>query len=281
VENGFITIRRRWNKGDLVVVSFPLHVRRVVAHDSVIADRDRVALERGPLVYCAEWVDHDGGNVLNLILPDTSELDVEARPDMMGGIRVISGTALSARMEPGRKTILAQPAPFLAVPYYAWAHRGKGEMAVWLPRSSATVEPLGGSLIAARSVVTSSGGTGEAAVQDNASPSSSQDTNAGAWRSAVGDTVWIQYEFAGPEEISAMEVYWYEGGNGFSLPVSWRVLLRYNNTWSAAYNPEKKWGVERNIFNRVSFEAFKTDAVRLEVIPRKGSAAGILEWRVY
>jgi hypothetical protein len=58
-------------------------------------------------------------------------------------------------------------------------------------------------------------------------------------------------------------------------------MLRYDGKWVAAYTPEKKGGVEKDRYNRVVFEAFKTDAIRLEVVPRTGASAGVLEWKVY
>jgi hypothetical protein len=281
VDSGFIALRRLWRADDVVELALPMGIRRVVAHDSVTANRDRVALERGPLVYCAEWADQPGGTVMNLVLPDTSALSVESRPDMLGGTRIITGAALSTRMSRDGRMMLTDPTMFVAIPYYGWAHRGRGEMAVWLPRTPAAAEPLGGSLLSANSAVTSSGGTGEGAVQDNVTPAHSRDAAAGFWRSTVADTVWLQYEFPGPREVSAMDLYWYAGSDSCPLPRTWRVLLRYEGRWTAAYNPDGRWGVEPDTFNRITFEAFKTDAVRLEVVPQEGSAAGVLEWRVY
>ncbi len=133
VEQGFLEFSRRWKKGDTVEVGLPMPIRRVLAHEAVKADQGRVALERGPVVYCVEGIDH-GGRVRNLVLADDVKLTTEWRPDLLGGLTVIRGQALAVEKDEHGATTTAS-VPFLAIPYYAWSHRGPGEMAVWLPRT--------------------------------------------------------------------------------------------------------------------------------------------------
>jgi DUF1680 family protein len=125
IERGYARIRRAWSKGDVVELSLPMEIRRVVARDEVAEDLDKVALQRGPLVYCVEGVDH-GGRALDIVLPDAAALTAETRPGMLNGVVVITGKAVRAGG--------TAESPFVAVPYYAWANRGDGEMAVWLDR---------------------------------------------------------------------------------------------------------------------------------------------------
>lgn len=129
--HGYIPIARTWQKEDKVEVTLPMPVRRVVADKHVKADSGRVAIERGPLVYCAEWPDNNG-YVSNLVLDDTAVLTAEARPDLLNGVVVIKGEATAYLYRKGKVTSRKQP--LTLIPYYAWAHRGKGEMAVWLAR---------------------------------------------------------------------------------------------------------------------------------------------------
>jgi len=119
VENGYARLHRRWEKGDSVELDLPMPIRRVLAHPAVKDDAGRVALQRGPLVYCVEGVDH-GGQALNLGLADDAALAAEYRADLLGGVTVIRGDGLTA------------------IPYYAWGNRGDGEMAVWLVRRPGT-----------------------------------------------------------------------------------------------------------------------------------------------
>jgi DUF1680 family protein len=134
MDKGFTHISRKWNKADLIDIHFPMTVRRVLCHDNVKDNVGRVALERGPIVYCAEWLDN-GGQVDNLALSDDAQLEAEYRSDMLNGVTVIRGKAQSLYSSKDRKYTVTKEQEFVAIPYYAWAHRGPGEMAVWLTKS--------------------------------------------------------------------------------------------------------------------------------------------------
>jgi DUF1680 family protein len=133
IVKGFAVLQRTWKAGDAIELDLPMPVRRVLAHDKVEADAGRVALERGPVVYCAEAVDN-GGRVFNLVLPDDARLEARHRPELLGGVTVVTGRALALHATDDGRSVATREQDFLAVPYYAWAHRGEGEMAVWLPR---------------------------------------------------------------------------------------------------------------------------------------------------
>lgn len=119
LEQGFAKIRRRWQKGDRIAVSLPMPVRRVLAHDKITDDAGKAAIERGPLVYCLEAADN-GAATGTLTLPLTTPLSHEFRADLLKGLEVITGKS-------GDQTVTA-------IPYFAWANRGRGEMRVWIPR---------------------------------------------------------------------------------------------------------------------------------------------------
>jgi DUF1680 family protein len=133
IVKGFAVLPRTWRAGDAVELDLPMEVRRVLAHEKVEADAGRVALERGPVVYCAEAVDN-GGRAFNLVLPDDARLEARPRPDLLGGVTVVAGRALALLPGADGRSVATQEQEFVAIPYYAWAHRGEGEMAVWLPR---------------------------------------------------------------------------------------------------------------------------------------------------
>ncbi len=137
-DKGYTVIERRWRKGDVVELQLPMKVRRVLANEEVEADRGRVSLERGPIVYCAEWADN-GGNVHNLVLEDDVELSTEYRAELLSGVTVVRGQVKAVRQEKGGK-VVSKSHELVAIPYCVWAHRGKGAMAVWLARNEAAAE---------------------------------------------------------------------------------------------------------------------------------------------
>lgn len=138
LEKGFARIRRYWRPGDVIELDLPMPVRRVLSHNYVKDNIGKVALERGPIVYCAEWVDN-GGKVLNLLLPDESELQAEYREDLLKGLVVVKGKALAMSVGKDSQAVKKEQ-DFTAIPYYAWAHRGVGEMAVWLAGAESAVK---------------------------------------------------------------------------------------------------------------------------------------------
>jgi hypothetical protein len=118
--NGFLPITRKWKPGDTIELDLPMPVRRVLAHANVQADRNRFALERGPLVYCAEGADN-GGHVLDKVFPGKVRFEMQERPELLGGVATVKMSA----DEGG--------AALTCIPYYAWCHRGPNEMRVWFP----------------------------------------------------------------------------------------------------------------------------------------------------
>ncbi|MHB1036806.1 MAG: glycoside hydrolase family 127 protein [Pirellulales bacterium] len=115
---GYARLLREWKAGDVIELDLPMPVRRMEAHPSVKTDGGRVALQRGPIVYCLEGVDNSGG-VRGAVLARDPKLVAEHRGDLLGGVTVVKGAAKNGTT-------------LVAVPYYAWDHRAAGEMAVWV-----------------------------------------------------------------------------------------------------------------------------------------------------
>lgn len=129
VVKGFASLDRVWKQGDVVELHLPTPVRRVLSCSHVGSNAGRVAIERGPIVYCAEGVDHDG-SVLDRVLTDDFSLEAEHLQHELGDITIIrcNHPAASQNASSKRKSIRT------LIPYYAWSHRGAGEMSVWLRR---------------------------------------------------------------------------------------------------------------------------------------------------
>lgn len=139
MQNGYAMINRNWKKNDLVEVKLPMEVQRIVANAKVKNNVGRVALQRGPLVYCAEWVDNNG-KASNLILPSEAPFTTEYKADLLNGVVVIKSNVPAILLDSKGENITTTRQPFFAIPYYAWANRGKGEMQVWFPEKIKDVE---------------------------------------------------------------------------------------------------------------------------------------------
>ncbi|MDE7377321.1 MAG: glycoside hydrolase family 127 protein [Muribaculaceae bacterium] len=131
IEQGYYCIDRKWKKGDKVDIHFDMEPRVVKANDLVEADRGRVAIERGPIVYCAEWPDNDF-DIHSVLMNQSPRLRVTERPDLLYGINTIETEAQALRYNDQGK-LVADDVTLTLIPYYAWNHRGRGNMAVWLP----------------------------------------------------------------------------------------------------------------------------------------------------
>jgi hypothetical protein len=278
MDNGYAKIRREWKSGDSIELSLPMPVRRILADSRVKDDAGLVALERGPLVYCAEWPDN-GGHALNLVVPDSTEFRTEFRKDLLNGIEVITGKVPAVVPTKAGSASVTQSPNFVAIPYYAWANRGMGEMAVWLPRTAekATVLPI--QLPGNIAQVRSSGGiekkwTGYndqnddiSAVYDGVDPLSSADESHRYFRMRppVGEYAWVEYDFQRPEKISSSSVYFVDDKRFSKLPASWSLSYKDGPAWKpipAAYS------VDKDKFDSVTFPPITTTAVRLEVEPQ-------------
>ena len=132
VEKGYASINRTWKKGDVLEVNLPMDVRRVATNKKVVSNIGKVSLQRGPLMYCAEWPDNFG-KAANLVLPASSTFSTEYKTELLNGVMVIKSEATALKVDEKSNSVSTVKQPFVAIPYYAWAHRGKGEMMVWFP----------------------------------------------------------------------------------------------------------------------------------------------------
>jgi len=128
----YIEINRKWKKGDKINLHIPMPVRKVIADDRVEANRNRFSIQRGPVMYCAEWPDNAGGEVLNLVFDKAGEFEPGYRDDLLGGSVVIRTSARPASRTLDDKIIAGDKAEALLIPYHLWNNRGPGEMKVWL-----------------------------------------------------------------------------------------------------------------------------------------------------
>ena len=137
LQNGYAVIQRAWKKNDVVEVSLPMEVKRVVANKNAKDDAGKVALQRGPLMYCAEWADNNG-RAANIVLPANTVFTTEYNPTLLNGITLLKSEATAVVVDQDKVSTVRQP--FVAIPYYAWANRGPGEMMLWFPEKIKDVD---------------------------------------------------------------------------------------------------------------------------------------------
>ncbi len=139
LDRGYVTARRTWRPGDRIELNFELPVRMKFCRYEVDANRGRLALTRGPLVYCLEQVDN-GPELDAVALPSNGSFEPTEQPDLPEGILALTGPGIRERAQTDSLYANEPPAPqeikVTAVPYYAWNNRGPGEMLVWIRRAA-------------------------------------------------------------------------------------------------------------------------------------------------
>ena len=131
IENGYAIIHRNWKNGDKVEMVLPMEVQRVLANENVTDNIGKVALQRGPIIYCAEGIDNNG-KADNLLIPSGTVFNTIFQKNLLAGVTVLSAEvpAIIVENEVNVSTVKQQ---FTAIPYYSWANRGKTEMMIWFP----------------------------------------------------------------------------------------------------------------------------------------------------
>ena len=142
--NGYLCVNRQWKKGDIVTIHFDMPVRTVKANPAVKDDRGRIAVERGPLVYCAEGADNKDFSIFNFLMPrrphfSVTDRDIKGLRDVNFSVKAVEVDGQVVEQNP-RGEAVVKGARLTMIPYYAWNHRGAGFMEVWMPQ---TISALG------------------------------------------------------------------------------------------------------------------------------------------
>ena len=276
MEKGYCVIDRAWKAGDEVAVRMNMPVRRIRAHANVAADRGRLAVERGPVLYCAEGVDN-GGRVLNKAIAPDAVL-APTTVDVLGtAFPALDVPATAVRR--GIKSYGEKPCTLRLVPYFAWCHRGRGEMQTFFPVSAGDVARGDVSLDVSASHCFRN--DTELAVCDGIEPKSSADQSLPRltfWPQR-GTEEWVAYDLPEPEEAGGVDVYWYDDGGGCRIPSGWKVQVRETDgaPWRDVTPLQT---ASKDCYNSVDFAPVRAKGIRLVARLSSKSSAGVLEWRV-
>ena len=289
-DDGYFTIDRKWKKGDVVRVHFDMDPRTVRANNNVEADRGFVAIERGPIVYCAEWPDNDF-DIMCALVNQSPKMTVEdgtlhAKDKKVADyyIKVIKTDAqLLSFDKQGR--LNTEDVKLSLIPYYAWCHRGSGKMRVWLSQDLSSSRPEQPATLASLSKVTASTPAASlSAVNDRLVPKDGTDRSMPYyhWWPKQGVTEWIAYEFPEASTVQSSTVYWYDDGpwGGCRVPKAWRIFFKNDNGEWQSVSGADKYPTTKGTACTVNFEPVKTKSIKIEIDLPSENSAGLFEWSV-
>ena len=290
LEDGYLGIDRKWKRGDRVEIHFDMEPRLVTALERVSADQGRVAIERGPIVYCAEFPDNDfdlGGILLNQkpeFRVQSSEFTIQSLAfgktqtgkngkelsTLNFQLSTLTTSAQVLNIDESGK-LVTKDVRLTLIPYYAWNHRGAGRMMVWLPMQLRASSPALPPSLASRSRLSASTRTPAlSAVNDRLVPKYAEDRSVPYyhWWPKNASTEWLQYDLPERSSVSSASVYWFDDGpwGGCRVPKSWRILYQQNGGEWQPVEATDEYATEKGSKNTVHFKPVEADALRLEAI---------------
>lgn len=292
VSDGYATIIRTWEKGDVVELNLPMDVRRIKANENVKEDLGLLAMERGPIVYCLEGKDQPDNTVFNKYIPDGTSFSCKYDASLLNGVMVLNGIAKEVERDGSVNDV-----PFIAIPYSTWNNRGADQMEVWVASSKEYATPIPEPTIASKAKTF----TVQAAIQKDApesaaveawawgvndqwEPKSSSDTSKPYhyWWLKSGTLETLAYEFDKPYTVSNVEVYWldfdhYDGN--YRVPESWKLFYKDGKKWKEV-EALSEYGVKKDCYNRLDFKPVKTTGLKIAAQLQKDASGGIIEWKV-
>ena len=284
LEDGYFVIDRKWKKGDVVDVHFDMEPRLVKANGKVSADRGRAEIERGPLVYCAEWPDNEC-DVLSVLLNQEPQYTMGEKEICGTTVQTITTDAQTLTFDE-RGRLNAKDERLVLIPYYAWAHRGNGKMTVWIPIDLNATSPALPPSLASESKVEASSRRLPAlsAINDRLVPSDGDDRSVPYthWWPKKNSTEWLVYNFKEASTVSTSTVYWFDDQpwGGCSVPKSWKLYYKDSSgNWQEVKNATG-YNTNKGVANTVNFDAVKTSSMKLEIVQPEKYSCGVFEWSV-
>ncbi len=296
--DGYFTVSRQWKSGDVVHVHFDMGVRTVRANNQVAADRGQVAIERGPVVYAAEWPDNKF-NIMNVLVNQHPTFTTGTMPyatfiadSLKNKLTQYQGQCIGTLTTPAQTLTFGEDGRLATkdvslklIPYFAWAHRGNGNMKVWLPQDVSAARPTTPATLASQAKVEFSVKLGaKGSVNDGLVPQNADDRTIPYchWWPKTGTTEWVTYTFPEAKAVQTATVYWYDDQpwGGCSVPTSWQILYQdAQDNWQPVSGADA-YPVKRGAPCIVNFTPIKTKALRLQFRMPADKSCGIFEWSV-
>ncbi|MGI6231350.1 MAG: beta-L-arabinofuranosidase domain-containing protein [Prevotella sp.] len=297
-KDGYWTLNRKWKAGDRIDIHFDMETRLVKANNKVTADRGAVSVERGPVVYCAEWPDNNF-DLMSVLLNRQPSFTIGTLSDdhfiadslkqQLTLYRDQSVTTLSTQAQTlaydKSGNLTTRKVTLKLIPYFAWCHRGNGNMKVWLPQQiSAAKAAVPATLASQAKIASSNQSSNIKCITDGLVPEDENDRSIPYfhWWPKKGGTEWITYTFPQVKSIKSATVYWYDDQpwGGCKVPDKWNMEYKdAQGNWQPVANADA-YPVRKGAACTVHFDEVTTNAVRLNVIQPEDQSCGVFEWSV-
>ncbi|UKK53576.1 glycoside hydrolase family 127 protein [Prevotella sp. E2-28] len=281
--DGYLNITRKWKKGDKIQLHFDMEPRIVRANNKVEADRGMVAIERGPLVYCAEHPDNNF-DIFSTLINQEPKFTL-GKGEIAGTSVVTIKTDVQTLDFNKQGKLTTKDETLTLIPYYAWCHRGSGKMRVWLPQDLKATTPAQPATLASESKVTSGSRVPAlSSINDRLVPRDENDRSVPYthWWPKKASTEWLAYEFPQPATVQTCTVYWFDDApwGGCRVPKSWRILYQdEKGEWQPVEGADR-YPTVRGAACTVNFNPVKAKSLRLEVTQPDEFSSGLFEWIV-
>lgn len=284
-EKGYIVLNRTWKKGDRIELNLPMDIRKVLANQQVKDDRQRFALQRGPLLYCLEGPDNTDSTVQNIVVKKDAAVTESFDPKLLNGVVLLHTNGSATKRQLNSDELLRSEQAVTAIPYYSWNNRGPAEMEVWIPYSDSVARPKPAPTIASKAKASSSQKNQRMlrGLNDQYEPVDAQDHNSVYlhWWPNKNTLEWVQYDFDQEYTVTESKLYWFDDGpfGGCRIPQSWRLLYKSGDQWLPVENIGN-YTVTKDKYDNIRFKPVKTTALKLEVQLPTEYASGLHEWIV-
>jgi len=281
IKNGFAEIERKWMLGDKVELVLKMNVQYSKANEKVEADRNRIAITRGPLIYCAESTNKN--EPVQRLFLDKIPYQTNVKVDKIESGILKNIFAIEMPLKLVNATQITDKQVSL-IPYYAWNNRGNNSMEVWLPTHKEQIiyldeDILRGGKFSGVKASSVSMDANLSAISDNRRPMNSRDLSISPWKSSPQDNnkQWIEIELE-KKPIRCIGLYWFVDGNKVDLPSSWSMEYKKDGEWKPfdVYVTDS-YGTDLDKYNVVHPGSLLIcSAVRININPQKGKTIGIL-----
>jgi hypothetical protein len=283
-QDGYAVINRNWKRGDRLDILLPMPVRTVRADERVKDNTGKIAVQRGPLMFCAEGPDNSDGHVLNYVIDKEAGFVSEYVPTLLQGTQIVKAKGSRVRRDIDGSVHTGEVEELVLIPYHLWNNRGSAEMMVWLPVTLENAKPMAAPTIANRSNITASKPTRALqSIKDQYEPENSNDHSWPYyhWWPDNNKWEWIQYDFEKPEKVSETMIYWFDDGpfGGCRIPAEWRIEYLSGGTWKPVENVGE-YTVTKDGWDTLKFKAVTTTGLRLYVKLPARHSSGVHEWVV-